>query len=338
MRRLLILLLPAFATALDAGTVRTLEGDLHTGKVSIGAGGALTITATVGGGTTLVDAHQVLLAVFRDETRTSTPETRGALLTDGSFAAGRVTSDKEGKSYRIEGARNFQVSAERIARLVFRQIPEPRPTGRKTGVLLGNGDFSAGTVTRLEKDRVEITSLLFGPQSFRLPDEAAGIVLAPVNPEPAAYEIATTDGSLFRVASFQMENDQLVIQSDLLGKFRIPAADLDRLRAGDGRFRALPALAPPVVKAIPGVDTSTAFRAVLSAANPAPPVLGRRADNALVLAAGASATYAVPEGLDFIAAELAVPDTAPPGTRITFVVVADGRVVQRSAATPTGSQ
>jgi hypothetical protein len=331
-----LLIAVAAACVASAGSVRTIAGDIHNGNVTIGPGGVLTVTATLGGATTQIDADQVLLAVFRDETRAATPETRGALLVDGSFAAGKVTSERDAGSYRIEGPRNLKIPADRVARLVFRQIPAPRSTGTKTGVLLANGDFAAGAVSRLEKDRVEITSLLFGPQSFRIPDEAAGVVLAPVAPAPAAYEIASADGSVFRVAAFHVDNDQVVVETALLGKVRIPVADLDRIRAGDGRFRAIPLLEPQAVHGVAGVDVKKAFRAVTSAADPAPPVLGRRADNALVLGAGASATYAVPEGMNFLAAEVAVPDDAPPGTRITFVVAADGRVVQRSAAVPAG--
>lgn len=324
------------AAPLAAGTVRTLDGENHTGNLVLGAGGVVTVTATIGGATTQVDADQILLAVFREEAKGAAPETRGALLTDGSFVAGRVTTERDAGAYRVEGTRNYKIPADHVARLVFRQIPLPRSTGKKTGVLLSNGDFAAGTLNRLEKDRIEISSLLFGPQTFRIPDEAAGIVLKPASTEPAAYEIATTDGSVFRAPGFHVENDQVVLENPILGKVRIPPSELDRIRAGDGRFRALTALVPTAVNGVPGLDLTKAFRAVISAADPAPPVLGRRADNALVLAAGASATFAVPEGMDFITTEVAVPDDAPAGTRITFVVAADGRVVQRSTAVPAG--
>jgi len=321
-----------------AGSVRTLEGETHTGNVSIGSGGVLTITATVGGATTQVDPDRLLLAVFQDGARAKPADPRGALLIDGTFVQGRVTSEREGAQYRIEGARSFRVEAAQIARLLFRQIPttpdEHAP--RNTGVLLANGDFAAGTITRLEKDRVEIASLLFGPQTFRLPDEAAGVVLAPARPEPTAFEIATVDGSLFRATRWQLENDQIALETPLLGKVKVTIADLDRIRSGEGRFQSLALASPPKIQGLPGLDLSRAFRAVTSAADPAPPVLGRRADNALILAAGTSVTYPVPAGMNFLTTEVAVPDDAPPGTRITFVIVADGQVAHRSPAQPAG--
>jgi len=130
----------------------------------------------------------------------------------------------------------LRVLTRHVARLQFRPVDgtEDLPAGRG-GVLLSNGDFVDGEFQCVTNGRVLIGSVLFGRRSLEIGRKVAAVVLGEAPASPAAFEARTFDGSVWRAKAIRVEAEELVLDTALLGQWRIPATELRELvslRAG----------------------------------------------------------------------------------------------------------
>jgi len=148
---------------------------------------------------------------------------RGTLLTGSiiSFDRSSLTLSNLGRA-RV-------ISAVKVARVLFsprsRKFEQELSPGRR-GVLLASGDFFEGEFASLEKDRLEMSSVLFGHRSFKLGDQVIALVLADPSPATAPFTVRTTDGSELRAPFVTPEPNAVAFVDPTLGPCRIPVSQL----------------------------------------------------------------------------------------------------------------
>ena len=149
------------------------------------------------------------------------------MLRDGTLIADHFGVVDETVVNLSKEKSNLRLLTHNVARLEFRPIDDPEllPAGR-SGVLLATGDFVDGDFQCVTNGKVLIRSVLFGRRSFALDRKVAAVILRDVAPQPAAFEIRTLDGSTWRAKSVTLEDGALQADVALIGRWRIPAAEL----------------------------------------------------------------------------------------------------------------
>ena len=135
-----------------------------------------------------------------------------------------------------DGTLPARISTVNVARIVFKPVPRQwreQLRQKRKGVLLQNGEFIEGEFQHLKENWVTINSLLFGVKQYGL-EQVMALVLAPVADTPvksSRFELVLEDGSLFHVRGFRHEKTSVRVDDPTVGKFNVPLADLDELRA-----------------------------------------------------------------------------------------------------------
>ncbi len=152
----------------------------------------------------------------------------GVMLTEGSIVARSAHAADETALHFSTSPREPVLSTVNVARVFLDRIPgelvsslEP---GRR-GLLLRNRDFIDGEFRRLEGNRVRIDSVLFGVRDFER-HKVWAILLRDPREVPAEFEVATRNGSFFRVNGFDVEKERLLFAGSPLEPFAIEAEDL----------------------------------------------------------------------------------------------------------------
>ncbi len=160
---------------------------------------------------------------------------KGVILRGGTFVAGHVKSvDATGLKFSYRGEKEFPISMPNVARIILRlpQRGSPvNPGTTSTGVLLTSGDFFEGDIKHLDGWSVKVSSVLFGLKQFNF-HEVSAILLSDALIKPARFELHTADGSVFKANSISVEKEDLLIDEQTLGLFRIPQLAVVELLPG----------------------------------------------------------------------------------------------------------
>ena len=121
-----------------------------------------------------------------------------------------------------------------VARIILR-LPQRgslvNPGTTSTGVLLTSGDFFEGDIKHIDAWSVKVSSVLFGLKQFNFP-EVSAILLSDALIQPARFELHTADGSVFKANSISVEQEDLLLDEQTLGAFRIPQLAVVELLRG----------------------------------------------------------------------------------------------------------
>jgi len=152
------------------------------------------------------------------------------VLRDGTIIADHFRGVDETAVTVSPEKKGLCVLTRHVARLQFRPVDgtEELPAGRG-GVLLSNGDFVDGEFQCVTNGKVLIDSVLFGRRSLEIGRKVAAVVLREAPVSPAAFEARTFDGSVWRAKATRFESDELVLETALLGQWRIPSSELKEL-------------------------------------------------------------------------------------------------------------
>ncbi len=152
------------------------------------------------------------------------------VLRDGTIIADHFRGVDDTAVTLSPEKKGLRVLTRHVARLEFRPLDsaEEFPAGRG-GVLLSNGDFVDGEFQCVTNGRVLLGSVLFGRRSLEIGRKVAAVVLREASASPAAFEARTLDGSVWRSRATRVEADGLVVDTALLGPWRIPTAELREL-------------------------------------------------------------------------------------------------------------
>ena len=259
---------------------------------------------------------------------------RGVVLksgtTLGDITAGTLTeqtarlTDAQGKIYTFPLAEISRLTFMPLTPAALARIPE-----HLTGVLKPSGDFVEGDFLGFDGQRIKISSVLFGPQSRAMHDEAAALVLRDVEPLPSPLVVSTTTGSLFLAKSIQTEKDAVLIDDLSLGQVKVPQAQILVIKAGAQRLDRLEARKPLAVEAPSGVWPASAYSVGGLVAGQNISRAGRGVDHAIVIAANASVTFRLDAQYKLLFFRLGVPDAVLPAVSARIVVLADNKEIYR---------
>ena len=309
----------------EAGSVRLWSGEVYKGRVTL-ENNAFAIYPEKGE-PARVDLSKVRDAVFIEPAGSSAQTLqRGAILINGTYLAGEPRALQE-PVVKIESQ---DVPATSLAWLVLKPIPRDEslkiPQGR-TGAILSGGDFFEGAYTGIKEYRIGINSPLLGPQRFD-GGEIGAVVMRNIQDTHATYMVAATNGSRFLADDLKIDQQGIVFQDSVLGEKKIKTTDISEIAPGTGRYQSLGTMQPADVGAPAGVNAVDTFQ--LHAGDDTIPA-------SLVTRANAALSYAIPAGYQVFASNVAVPNDAPAGTRITFAVYGDGKfILQRSPSMAPG--
>ncbi|MDD5262771.1 MAG: hypothetical protein PHD76_13075 [Methylacidiphilales bacterium] len=169
----------------------------------------------------------------------------GVLLRDGSYLAGGfggfdITGPDSVGAFNRNG-KMISIAAAQIATVVI------YPTGRgqilklgpRPGLFLKNGDFLAGDIESIYwEDNVRINSLILGINSYDR-NVTKCVVLNSLMPQPSAYEIRLTDGSIVRATGVTVDKSHVVILEASGLSVTVDANEIEQFRAGPSRVQAL---------------------------------------------------------------------------------------------------
>ena len=171
----------------------------------------------------------------RTEPGANQPErSASVVLRDGTVIVGELKSaDRTSVKLKRPG-REFSLSTATVARLLFE--PFDTPTGgdalpHRPGLLLPRDDFLDGELRSLVNGEVKVNSVLFGLRSYTQGHQARAFILRELAPAPAAYEVKTLDGSVWRAKTARLENDALALELPGIGKVSLAAGELLELTA-----------------------------------------------------------------------------------------------------------
>lgn len=318
------------ASLLHAGTVLTSDGALYDGDFRLDHG----IVAQRVGIPVKLPFSSILRARFAASSPLLPP---GVVLVNGGRVAGGFSS-LTAPLVKLP-AKNITLPSKEIALAIYQPVhpalAAQAPKG-KTGALLPNNDFFEGTLRGGDSNTAKLLSPLFGPRTFS-PPELIALVLRDVQPQPAAYEILTRDGSLYPALDVLAdEATQITVRHPLYNGMRLPLAELVEIRASRSRLISLDEVSPTRVEIPPGRQAAACFAANRAIAG-GPLKLGTRTVTAgFECATGAAVWWKPPPAAGTFFAIVAPDAETPAGQRLTFSVYADGKVAGRSAPLAAG--
>ena len=311
----------------EAGSVRLLNGESHSGKVSI-SGTSLLVTEA--GSTTTFDLANILVADFGENGASEAASfPAGVILSNGSFVVGAIKTLDEPAVQLGAPPQQTTVPRSSVSAVVF--SPTPRDTisripNGKTGAVLSNGDFFEGEFSGIKNNFVTINSPLFGPQRFAIGTRVSAVVMHDIQPGAPRFEVTAKNGTRFFTSDLKVTGDGLALNDPILGQAKIAEKDLVEIRAGSGRYQPLADSKPVEAVTASGADATKSVS------------INNEADGLRVLSTGANVavSYVVPPGFNTFTCRIAVPPESSPRARLVFSVFCDGRIVFRSSPLAPG--
>lgn len=323
-----IFLLGCIATpCVRAGTVLTTDWVLHEGEMSLDNG----IVVRASPATVKLTISNILRARF--SAPPSDEFQPGVLLAAGGRIAGPFSSLGE-SNVRFDRKR-ISIPGKEVAWAIYQpfnvQLAEQVPRG-KTGALLPGGDFFEGTPRGGDSNTAKVLNPIFGPRTFDARrKEIHALILREIQPQPAAFEVLTRDGSIYPALDV-LTSDSLgvTLRHPLYDGFRVPLADLVEIRASSTRLMPLDSLKPSRVDPAPGREAANCFAANRSL-DGGPLKLGNRsATTGFETASGATIWWKAPLGPGTFVTLVAASPSTPSGQKLVFSVYADSRLAAQS--------
>ena len=301
----------------------------------------------------------------------------GVLLRSGSYLAGNfgafdLTQNASTGDFARNG-KSVSISAAQIATCVL--FPTTRKkianTETQVGLLMRNDDFVAGDIQSIYwSDNVRISSVALGLTSYDSSTVQA-VFFRPMDPQPAAYEIRLTDGSIIRATGIEVDKAQVVIAEVSGIKVTVDPGEIAQFRAGPARVQSLlelpwkfnPQLAAgdsaptavgaaatvpdPPVNAGDATNAAPADAANIPAATPPLTVRsvpavecweGNEQEQIMVAKPQTMVDFSLEGQFRAVAMKVALSPDSPPDAQATVHVLADGQEVGHTPLLRAGEQ
>ena len=169
-----------------------------------------------------------------DVPRSSWPHRRGVLLCNGSFIASGVESVSDDKLKLSHGPKGWELPLTQVARIHFRELTlemNARVQEAQSGLLLGSHDFVEGEVKSVSRQRVQISSVLFGLRNIEIGGKVSAIVLRKPILSRTAFEVILRNGTDLRMDALECEKGHLTITAGIFQGWIIQPWELLAIRA-----------------------------------------------------------------------------------------------------------
>jgi hypothetical protein len=178
---------------------------------------------------TITEGAENLVATDKGSNATS------VVLVNGTVVAGQIVSATSSTVKLQRQNRAVSIPTLHIARLLFQTFGTP--TGgtnlpSTAGVLLARDDFLESEFAGVEQGKVQMNSVLFGARKYNT-GQVKAVVLRPMKRAGGDYEVTSLDGSVWRSASVQLEEDVVAVSVPVIGVEKIPINALSEIRRGE---------------------------------------------------------------------------------------------------------
>jgi hypothetical protein len=153
---------------------------------------------------------------------------RGVVLADSTLIAADAMQLEGDKIQLTRGEVTESVPLDSVAWIVLNPVgPEiAMQMGEKKGVVLTKGDQLEGELTALTKDAVTMTTVLFGPNEYKVDSEVMAVTLRPRRMAEAPWLLRTHDGSVWLGDNLAIDGTNIVIEGTALGRRVVPVSDV----------------------------------------------------------------------------------------------------------------
>jgi hypothetical protein len=154
----------------------------------------------------------------------------GVLLVNGSMIPGQVEfADRT--TVRMAGL-DAPLSIIQVARLILNPMTvaaDASVQGRRTGVLLKNGDFVEGNFGGSKGGQVEVSSVILGSKKLSAAQVTA-VILRDMNAGSTRFEITTRNQGLYRVNAVQLQKEALLLTDSAVPRIKLMVAEIAALQ------------------------------------------------------------------------------------------------------------
>jgi hypothetical protein len=262
----------------------------------------------------------------------------GLVLVNGTRLTGGFSSLAETK-VQLESS-GLVVPGAEIAWAVYQPFSDDLaaqiPRG-KVGMLLPGGDFFEGNAKGADTFTAKVLNPIFGPHLFDArKKEMLALILRPVTPAAAGFEVSTADGSVFEAKDVGARDPTaLVLRHPLYDGMKVDVKNLVELRAAPGRYAALDSLKPATIEP-PAGHTAEQSYAADKTLDGSPLQLGGKPVRGFASLAGCAITWELPAGAAFFVARVAASPATPAAQKLIFAISADGKTLARSGLLGAG--
>jgi hypothetical protein len=156
----------------------------------------------------------------------------GFLMRDGIFIAARITSMDDASLFYIRDGKEHRIGINEVSRIAFRPLPSESAdaVSSRSGVLLDSGDFVEGELNSIRDGKARVDNVLFGRKTFDIDPGVVALFLRPPQTRDARAFFTLSDGSIYPAKRFDLEDDDIIIETPRQGEFRFNRANLLELR------------------------------------------------------------------------------------------------------------
>lgn len=231
-RFILLNLLFAVSCLARQATVSTRDNRISHGETFFHGADTLIVTPPVGA------AFRVALANINEITFSSTvvrvESSRTMLaLRNGSVTGAMIRSMDDTAVKLTIGNHALSIPTLEVARVIFQPVSDDylaKLSPARQGVLLTSGDFLDGRLLKFDGNELQLNTTTFGLRTLSVTNEAAALILRPSVSSTNLWEVQVSDGSIFQTETITPELDQILINDQKFGAFRVPLNQLLRIR------------------------------------------------------------------------------------------------------------
>lgn len=152
-------------------------------------------------------------------------------LSSGSIVMGRIErADTRRLSFKGVGG-PAPISMQAVARIMFDWLPPgARLVRGRSGVVLPSGEFVEGQFESMEKNRLTISSVLFGRRTFDVNGEVTAILVRNEWATPPRWQLVTQDQSRWAGTALEIGRGEIAIWDDALGRRSFSLYDVRDVR------------------------------------------------------------------------------------------------------------
>lgn len=107
------------------------------------------------------------------------------------------------------------------------------------GIVTLSGDRSEGDILGMDKQKLRLSSVLFGIQEFDTNQDLRAVYLRPLAASDAKFIVGTTEGSIWHVTKVQINNGNLKLQMDGLDPVEIRGESVVEIKRGSGSMQRI---------------------------------------------------------------------------------------------------
>jgi len=159
----------------------------------------------------------------------------GALTWNGAFVANEVIAVDQTKLTFEAGSKVASLSTIKTAAIFYHAISVYRAQalrGRKSGILLTDGQFIDGKIRWVKDGEIEIQSVLFGRKKYNVSSSVSAVVFGMPNQPEMVYRVRTQNGMIYVPKMLKADNTSLQLDTEISTPLKVQRDELREIECG----------------------------------------------------------------------------------------------------------